>query len=210
MINRNVLMSGIAAAVLVAASSVSFAQMAPQPAGEPGTDMYPNRHHGVHHATAGVKGTPHTLTVTPRPVAAPVVDPITGVTTALASPFNAVGAAGGPIVGTGFGVAGSAITGAGTIIGAPFAGLTGTAPGISGNAAPPLPIKARFAGTGPVASTFDEGFAQDVPVDKSGPIYMIDNTGHDRTVTPFSLLAFPISGATYAITSPLRPVAPHP
>ena len=128
----------------------------------------------------------------------------------LASPFNAVGAAGGPIIGTGAGILGAGIAGSTSLVTAPFAGLTGTAPGISGMPAPPLPIKARFANSGPVTSTYDEGFAQDVPVDKSGPIYMIDNTGHDRTVTPFSLLVYPISGATYALTSPLRPVAPHP
>ena len=67
MLNRNALMAGIAAVVLTAGATASFAQVAPQPAGEPGTTMYPGRHHGAHHATSGIKGTPHTLTVSPAP-----------------------------------------------------------------------------------------------------------------------------------------------
>lgn len=112
---------------------------------------------------------------------------------------NAAGVAGG--------VVGGAIAGAGTLIQAPFAGLSGGAVGISPVAAPPLPIEARYARTGKVFASYDQGYSQDVPVDASGPIYKI-NDKSIRTVTPFSLLAFPITAATSAITAPLRPVAP--
>ncbi len=197
---RNTLTAGVAAAVLATAAGAAFAQTAQ----DAGTTMYPGQHHNAHHATAGIKGSYHPLTVSPAPVpvAAPApVNPITGVGDALATPFNTLGAPGQ--------IVGGSIAGASSIAAAPFNGLFGTAPGISANPAPPLPIKARFVGTGAVTATFDEGFSQDVPVDKSGPIYMIDNTGHDRTVTPFSLLAFPVTAATYTLTQPLRPVAPH-
>ena len=102
------------------------------------------------------------------------------------------------------GVVGGTIGGVTSVVAAPLLGLSGGAVGISANPAPPLPIKARYANTGAVTTTFDEGFAQDVPVDRSGPIYMIDNTGHDRVVTPFSLVAFPALAATSIITTPFR------
>lgn len=111
---------------------------------------------------------------------------------------GAAGVAGGVIGGT--------LAGAGSLIQAPFAGLSGGAVGISPVAAPPLPIEARYARTGKVFASYDQGYAQDVPVDNSGPIYKISDAS-PRTVTPFSLLAFPITAATSAITTPLRPVA---
>ena len=111
---------------------------------------------------------------------------------------NAAGVAGGIVGGT--------LAGAGTLIEAPFAGLSGGGVGISPVAAPPLPIQARYARTGKVFASYDQGYSQDVPVDASGPIYKIDDKTI-RTVTPFSLLAFPVTAATSAITAPLRPVA---
>lgn len=104
------------------------------------------------------------------------------------------------------GVVGGTLAGAGTLIEAPFAGLTGGSVGISPVAAPPLPIQARYARTGKVFASYDQGYSQDVPVDSSGPIYKIDDKA-TRTVTPFSLAAFPITAATSALTAPLRPAA---
>ncbi len=144
-------------------------------------------------------------------VAAPAqtaAESVNGLGAAVASPFNGVAAVGGP-VGFGGSVIGGALGGATTLATAPFSGLLGGQVGISNDAAPPLPIKARYAGTGAVTTTLDAGYAQEVPVDMSGPIYQIDNGGRDRSVTPFTLLAFPITGAVSAITSPLRP-APAP
>lgn len=111
---------------------------------------------------------------------------------------DAVGVAGGVLSGT--------VAGAGTLIAAPFAGLTGGSVGISPVAAPPLPIQARYARSGKVFASYDQGYSQDVPVDNSGPIYKIDDKA-TRTVTPFSLAAFPITAAASAITAPLRPAA---
>ena len=142
----------------------------------------------------------------PRRVARPVAaaaGAVGDVGAAVAAPFNTAAQVGGP-VGVGLGIAGGAVGGAATLATAPLVGLLGGPVGISPNPAPPLPIKARFANTGAVANTIDEGFSQDVPVDKSGPIYMIDTTGTERTVSPFSLLAFPITGAASVITAPLR------
>lgn len=111
---------------------------------------------------------------------------------------SAAGAVGGVVSGT--------IAGAGSLIAAPFAGLSGGSVGISSVAAPPLPIQARYARTGKVFASYDQGYSQDVPVDNSGPIYKIDDKA-TRTVTPFSLAAFPITAATSVLTAPLRPAA---
>lgn len=105
------------------------------------------------------------------------------------------------------GIVGGTLAGAGTLIQAPFAGLSGGGVGISPIAAPPLPIEARYARTGKVFASYDQGYSQDVPVDASGPIYKISDKTI-RTVTPFSLLAFPVTAATSAITAPLRPITP--
>jgi hypothetical protein len=189
---HTVLLAGVAAALVLTAGMASAQTMDPK---------LKRHHYGSH----GAKDM-HPLTVSPAPRPAPMAGPadvVTGIGGALATPFNAVGAAAGP-VGVGAGVVGTTIGGVTSVVAAPFAGLAGGPVGISPNPAPPLPIKARFAGTGAVSATFDEGFSQDVPVDKSGPIYMIDNTGHDRVVTPFSLVAFPAVAATSIISAPFR------
>lgn len=136
----------------------------------------------VGHHTGSAKYRPLTVT-------APATGPVEG----------AVGVAGS--------TAGAAVAGVGGLIAAPFAGLGGGSVGISPVAAPPLPIKARYSNTGKVFSTYDEGYAQDVPVDATGPIYKIDDAAI-RTVTPFSLAAFPITAATSVISAPFRPATP--
>lgn len=112
----------------------------------------------------------------------------------------------GDAAGVAGGVVGGTVAGVGTLIQAPFAGLSGGSVGISPVAAPPLPIEARYARSGKVFASYDQGYSQDVPVDNSGPIYKIKDDAI-RTVTPFSLLAFPVTAATSAITAPLRPAA---
>lgn len=191
----NVALAGVAAAFLLSGVGSAFAQnVDPQ---DPGNS---------YHKFKQPKYRP--LKVTPRPMARPAVGPGEAVGGALAAPFNAVGAVGGPI-GVAGSVAGGAVAGASTLAFAPLAGLTGGTVGISPVPAPPLPVVARYARTGKVTSTYDEGYAQDVPVDASGPIYKLNyKEAGVRTVTPFSLVAFPITAATSVITSPLRPVAP--
>ena len=193
MINRNVVMAGVAMAFLSSGVATAFAQNAVVP-------TYPT--HKRYHRPGTEQYRP--LTVGPRQTSVPsqaTTAPAgigTGLGTAVAAPFNAVGIP----------VAGGIVGGAANLAVAPLNGLFGGQVGISPDPAPPLPIKARFANTGAVETSFDEGFSQDVPVDKSGPIYQIDTTGHERTVTPFTLAAFPITGAASAITSPLRAL-PH-
>lgn len=185
MINRNVVMAGVAMAVLSSSVATAFAQ---------GTSPTQKRYR-----RAGTEQY-RPLTVGPRQASVPsqaASAPAaigTGLGTAVAAPFNAVGVP----------LAGGIVGGAANLAVAPLNGLFGGPVGISPDPAPPLPIKARFANTGAVETSFDEGFSQDVPVDKSGPIYQIDTTGHERTVTPFTLAAFPLTGAASAITSPLR------
>ncbi len=142
------------------------------------------------------------LNAAPLAPAAGAADAGTAVGGALAAPFNAIGGVGGP-VGVAGSVAGGAVSGATSLAFAPLAGLTGGSVGISPVAAPPLPIEARYANTGKVFSSYDEGYSQDVPVDASGPIYKINDKAI-RTVTPFTLAAFPLTAATSVITSPFR------
>ncbi len=209
--NSKLVMAGVALAFLSGGVGAAFAQGAPDSVtGVPSKKMPV---HG-HAARTDIKNEAgyRPLTVGgPRPVA-PAAGPaeaVAGIGNGIAAPFNSAASVGGP-VGFGFGVAGGAIGGATTIATAPLVGLFGGPVGISGDAAPPLPIKARYARTGAVASTVYEGYSQEVPVDKSGPIYMIDNAGNDRKVTPFSLFAFPLTGAASIITTPLRPApVPH-
>lgn len=188
MINRNVVLAGVAMAFLSSGVATAFAQDA--------VPTYPT--HKRYHRPGTEQYRP--LTVGPRQTSIPSqAGPVgTGLGTAVAAPFNAVGVP----------VAGGIVGGAANIAVAPLNGLLGGQVGISPDPAPPLPIKARFANTGAVETSFDEGFSQDVPVDKTGPIYMIDTTGHERTVTPFTLAAFPVTAAASAITSPLRAL-PH-
>ena len=113
---------------------------------------------------------------------------------------------GTPITGA-LGVVGSTVTGAASLAVSPLQALGGAPVGISPDPAPPLPIKARYAGTGKVVSSYDQGYAQDVPVDASGPIYKIDDKAM-RSVTPFTLAAFPVAGLASAITTPLRAATP--
>jgi len=193
MIKRNTLVAGVAALAVAVGATAAFAQ----------ADM--NSNMGAARPWHK-KQASRPLTV--RRAVAP--NPAVGVGEAVAAPVVAAGAIAGGAVGATAGIVGGTVAGATGIAAAPFAGLAGYPPSISPNPAPPLPIRARYANSGPVTATFDEGFSQDVPVDRSGPIYKIDNTGHDRSVTPFSLAMFPVTAATYAVTAPLRPVAPHP
>lgn len=155
----------------------------------------------------------HTIHPAAAVVAAPVAATagvVGGLGNAIATPFNSLEAVGGPIGAVG-GTVGGTVGGVVDLAVSPLGAIAGGPVGISNDAAPPLPIKARYAGTGAVANTVDEGYLQEVPVDKSGPIYMLDNGGHDRVVTPFTLAAAPVAGALSIATSPFRPnhAVPH-
>ncbi len=207
--HSKVLLAGVAVAMMTGGAVTAFAQGAPDTA-----TGVPSKRMVVHGHAARIQKTADDQQYRPLTVGAPATAPmagpaagIGGLGDALASPFNSAAGVGGPF-GAGFGVAGSAIGGATSLATAPLSGLFGGPVGISSTPATPLPIKARYANTGAVESTIYEGYSQDVPVDKSGPIYQIDNGGNDRKVTPFSLIAFPITGLASAITTPLRPATP--
>lgn len=191
----NLLMAGVALAFLTSGVGSAFAQAQRVSATDENPYSRKKVAHG-HAARGGVQdNTYRPLTVSPTGVAP--ADTAGGV-------IGGVGAGvGGILGGVGTGL-GTGLGGVGTIAAAPFNGLAGGPVGISADPAPPLPIKARYANTGPVADSIEEGYTKPVPVDKSGPIYMLDNTAASRSVTPFSLIAYPLTGVTSIISSPLR------
>ena len=60
----------------------------------------------------------------------------------------------------------------------------------------------RYVGTGAKQAEIDEGFATAVPVDRSGPIYVIENG--DPTITPFSLIGAPIRAVGTIAQTPFK------
>lgn len=199
--NSKLVMTAAALAFLSGGIASAFAQDA-APAPVPRVHRQPA---GYRPLTVGARHAPVT-----HEAPAPAEGFGTGLGNAIATPFNGIAAVGGPI-GTGGALAGGVVGGAVDVAVSPFAAIAGGPVGISNDAAPPLPIKARYAGTGAVANTIDEGYLQEVPVDKSGPIYMIDNGGHDRVVTPFTVAAAPVAATLSIATSPFRPghTVPH-
>lgn len=193
--SSNLLMAGVALAFLAGGVNSAFAQA--QSVGP--TDQNPYSRKKVSHGHAArsdiQNNTYRPLTVSPTGVAP--VDAGVGVADA------GLGAAGGILGGVGT-ATGGVLGGVGSLVTAPISGLGGGAVGISPDAAPPIPIKARYANTGAVADSIEEGYTKPIPVDKSGPIYMLDSDAKSRTITPFSLFAFPLTGATSILTSPLR------
>lgn len=194
----SVMLVGVAVAVLAGSVGTAFAQMA-TPTAEPGVtvEMKRKAQNSSNYGSGKAKYRPLTVS---RPA-----QPGNEGSNSLGTPLGAslVGGA----VGVGTGAVSGAVTGVGALISTPLAALGGGPVGISAMAAPPLPIKARYANTGKVFSSYDQGWAQDVPVDASGPIYQL-NEGSKRTVTPFSLIAFPIAGLASAVTTPFRPSQP--
>ncbi|HEX4767106.1 MAG TPA: hypothetical protein VH414_12625 [Lichenihabitans sp.] len=84
------------------------------------------------------------------------------------------------------------VTGAAsTLVGLPFQVLGGIFPA-------PGPRKGgvtevRYENAGAETAKIDEGFAQPVPVDKSGPIYVVENG--DPTISPLTFIGAPIRAA---------------
>ena len=124
---------------------------------------------------------PHTakrpLTVR-RAVAAPVV-------AAAAAPA----AAGGFVTGT-----------ASTIVGLPFQALGGIFPAGGARTGGVTPV--RYAGAGEKAAEVDEGWAMAVPVDHSGPIYVVANG--DPTISPLALIGQPLGAIGTFAQTPFR------
>lgn len=88
-----------------------------------------------------------------------------------------------------------------TVVGLPFQVLGGIFP--ADNAARKGGVTAvRYVGTGAKQAEIDEGFATPVPVDRSGPIFVVENG--DPTITPFSLIGAPIRAVGTIAQTPFR------
>ena len=103
------------------------------------------------------------------------------------------------------GVVANPITGAlgvgSTVVGLPFQVLGGIFP--AGGA----PVKGgvtsvRYVGTGAKQAEIDEGWAQAVPVDRSGPIYVVENG--DPTVSPITFIGQPIRAFGTVAQTPFK------
>jgi hypothetical protein len=96
---------------------------------------------------------------------------------------------------------------AGNLITAPLGGLSQAFGfGGIGGAARPLPIVARYADAGPVTDSISEGWAQPVPVSANGPVYKLEDVKNNGLVSPFNVIAAPITAATTVAAAPFNAV----
>ena len=87
------------------------------------------------------------------------------------------------------------------VVGLPFQVLGGIFP--ADNSARKGGVTAvRYVGTGAKQAEIDEGFTMPVPVDRSGPIYVVENG--DPTIAPFSLIGAPIRAIGTIAQTPFR------
>ena len=94
---------------------------------------------------------------------------------------------------------------AGTIATAPLNGLSQAfGYGPIGGPSKPLPIVARYAGAGPVTDSVNQGWAQPVPLSANGPIYKLEPVSNSGGVSPFVLIAAPITAATTLAAAPIN------
>ena len=141
--------------------------------------------------TNGPDGTqPNTLAMKPH---AKKMRPLT-VRRAVAAPVAAAVAA--PAAAGGF------VTGAAsTVVGLPFQALGGIFPaggGVRTGGVTPV----RYAGAGEKAAEVDEGWAMAVPVDHSGPIYVVANG--DPTISPLALIGQPLGAIGTLAQTPFK------
>jgi len=94
---------------------------------------------------------------------------------------------------------------AGQVVTAPLSGLSQAfGYGPIGGPSRPLPIVARYAGAGPVTTTVPQGWAQDVPISANGPIYKLEPVSNSGGVSPFAVIAAPITAATTLAAAPIN------
>ena len=94
---------------------------------------------------------------------------------------------------------------AGQIAVAPLSGLSQAfGYGPIGGPAKPLPVVSRYAGVGPVTDSVNQGWAQPVPVAANGPIYKLEPVSNSGNVSPFALIAAPITAATTLAAAPFN------
>ncbi len=117
---------------------------------------------------------------------------------AAAAPVVAAAPVAAPVVGNPV----TGVLGVGsTVVGLPFQVLGGVFP--ADNTARKGGVTAvRYVGTGAKQAEIDEGFAAPVPVDRSGPIFVVENG--DPTIAPFSLIGAPIRAIGTVAQTPFR------
>ena len=169
---------GAAAAAIAVVTMVGSTVSASAQGGPDTTGAAPMERHGYAARTSARRYRPLTVakTMPRRP----------------ASPLNAVTA---PI-----GIAGQIVT-------APLSGLSQAfGYGPIGAPARPLPIVARYAGAGPVTDSVNQGWAQPVPLSANGPVYKLEPVSNNGGVSPFTLIAAPITAATTLAAAPVNAV----
>ena len=114
-----------------------------------------------------------------------------------AAPVEAAAApAAAPVVNPIGGVFGAA----NTVVGLPFNILGGIFPAQGARKGGVTAV--RYVGAGAKAAEIDEGWGQAVPVDHSGPIYVVANG--DPTISPLVLIGEPIRAIGTVAQTPLR------
>ena len=104
-----------------------------------------------------------------------------------------------------FGLVTAPIGFAGSLATAPLSGLSQAfGYGPIGGPAKPLPIVARYAGAGPVTDSVNQGWDKGVPVSANGPVYKLQPVDNAGGVSPFALIAAPITAATTIAATPFN------
>ena len=88
-----------------------------------------------------------------------------------------------------------------TVVGLPFQVLGGIFPSDTGVRKGGV-TTVRYAGTGEKAAEVDEGWAQPVPLDHAGPIFVVENG--DPTVSPFTFIGRPLAAIGTLAQTPFR------
>ncbi len=93
------------------------------------------------------------------------------------------------------------VAAASTIVSLPFQVLGGAFPGGAGPRKGGV-TAVRYVNAGAETDKIDEGWAQPVPVDRSGPIYVVENG--DPTISPLVFIGAPIAAAGSIAQLPFR------
>ena len=88
-----------------------------------------------------------------------------------------------------------------TVVGLPFQVLGGIFPADAGPRKGGV-TSVRYAGTGAKQADIDEGFVTPVPVDRSGPIFVVENG--DPTVSPFTFIGVPVRAFGTVAQTPFK------
>ena len=104
-----------------------------------------------------------------------------------------------------FGVIAAPIGLADTIVTTPLSSLSQAfGYGPIGGPAKPLPIVARYANSGPVTDSVPQGWDKPVPLSANGPIYKLDSVSNAGGISPFAVIAAPITAVTTIAAAPFN------